>query len=181
MGDVDFDPGSGVKAHRSSPSIFGEPDSPEYCGSTDPFIMKLNSEGDFQWVTTWGGWEGGDSFDSIESVAVDPAGNVYGGGYFTSPAELIDKPDDEDVYTVVSLDSSGRIRWVNNWDTGFRIYGDVYTDSAGYVYVLSSSALGWYDDFPASFAPFITGTITSTESEFLFKLLPDGTFDGSGV
>ena len=53
-------------------------------GSTDIYVLKLNSSGTFQWVYTAGG--GGS--DNGKGIAVDISGNVYTAGYFVENIEL---------------------------------------------------------------------------------------------
>lgn len=51
-----------------------------YGGNADAFLVKFNYGGGLLWATYYGG--GG--FDSARSIAVDPSGNVYLGGYTAS-------------------------------------------------------------------------------------------------
>jgi hypothetical protein len=62
-GTVDFDPGAGV-ANRTS------------AGGSDAFVVKLDTNGNFQWAVTAGGT--GD--DSAGAIAVDGLGDLYVAG-----------------------------------------------------------------------------------------------------
>jgi hypothetical protein len=75
-GTADFDAGPGVHEETSS-------------GSSDVFILKLNSAGEFVWVKTAGGsdWEYG------YSVADDYESNIYVAGYYKSPLISFDSEE----------------------------------------------------------------------------------------
>ncbi len=64
-GTADFDPGPGIYNLTSA-------------GDADIFISKLDASGNFLWAKQ----VGGPSVEMSESVATDPAGNVYVTGYF---------------------------------------------------------------------------------------------------
>jgi len=64
-GSVDFDPGVGTDMHASN-------------GSTDVFLSKLTTNGDFQAALTWGG----NGPDKSAGVSVGPAGDVYVAGNY---------------------------------------------------------------------------------------------------
>ncbi len=68
-GTVDFDPGAGVFNLTSA-------------GTSDIFISKLDSSGNFVWAKA----AGGTSWDYGQSIAIDASGNVYVTGYFQSPS-----------------------------------------------------------------------------------------------
>ncbi len=70
-GTVNFDPGPGVDEHTSN-------------GGKDIFLTKFDSNGEFQWVRTWGG----NDFDVGEDVAVDGSGNTYVTGHFTETVDF---------------------------------------------------------------------------------------------
>lgn len=68
---ADFDPGPGVEALTSD-------------GSTDIFILKLDTSGDFVWARKMGGM-GGDVGDAI---GIDVSGNIYITGQFAGTANF---------------------------------------------------------------------------------------------
>jgi len=68
---VDFDPGAGVDNHTTN-------------GSTDSFLTKLDSDGNYEWARTWGG----SSLDMANCVFVDTSDNIYIGGYFYMTADF---------------------------------------------------------------------------------------------
>jgi hypothetical protein len=64
-GTVDFDPGAGTSNLTA-------------VGNTDLFVLKLSGSGDFIWAFSIGGELG----ESIFSIHVDAAFNIYSAGYF---------------------------------------------------------------------------------------------------
>ncbi|MFK7969429.1 MAG: T9SS type A sorting domain-containing protein [Bacteroidia bacterium] len=68
-GTVDFDPGIGTASRTSR-------------GWTDAFLLKLNENGTFQWVVTFGGVNTNNAQDGADAIALDAAGNVYLVGSF---------------------------------------------------------------------------------------------------
>ena len=125
-GTVDFDPGDGTENLTAA-------------GSSEVFISKLNSSGNFVWAKRLGG-----SFSDVgNSIAVDSSGNVYTAGTFTSTADFdpgdgtenLTSEGNSDVF-VSKLDSSGNYVWAKrfggtDYDEGFSITldgsGNVYT------------------------------------------------------
>lgn len=70
-GTVDFDPGAGTFSLSSN-------------GSTDIFVSKLDSGGNFEWAVS----AGASGLDQGKSIAVDDDGNVYVTGYFTNTVDF---------------------------------------------------------------------------------------------
>ncbi len=70
-GTADFDPGGG-DPHTSND------------GSSDVFLSKFDSSGDFLWASTWGGPETDYGWD----IATDGSGNVYVSGSFRSTVDF---------------------------------------------------------------------------------------------
>jgi hypothetical protein len=70
-GTADFDPGSSVFSRTSA-------------GEEDVFVMKLNSNGGFEWAATMGG----SGLDRGQAVAVDGSGNVYVAGLFKGHSDF---------------------------------------------------------------------------------------------
>lgn len=68
-GTVDFDPGIGTASRTSR-------------GFTDAFLLKLDENGAYEWVITFGGVNTTNAEDGADGVAVDAAGNVYIVGSF---------------------------------------------------------------------------------------------------
>ncbi|MBL0073077.1 MAG: SBBP repeat-containing protein [Bacteroidetes bacterium] len=74
LGQIDFDPGSGIYNLSSDISDTGG----------DVFITKSNSSGSLIWAKQLGGI----SYDYATSIAVDAAGNVYTAGSFEGTADF---------------------------------------------------------------------------------------------
>lgn len=102
VGRVDFDPTVGTKYATSK------------LGTMDAFVWKLDGDGNFIWVKTFGG----NDVDYPRSIVVDKDENVYVGGYFKDKTDLDPSTDTffikSDSLTdafIMSLDSSGKFRW----------------------------------------------------------------------
>lgn len=105
-------------------------------GSTDAFMLKLDSSGNVVWARNFGGavanarsWE----------VTADSSGNLYTTGYFntanmTTPAVSL-AGGSLDAY-LIKLDSSGTPIWARSYGgTGASVIpGGLAVDSSGYVY-----------------------------------------------
>ena len=96
---ADFDPGPGVFELRSS-------------GNGAAFISKLSTNGNFIWAKAITG----DSIVRGLAISVDPAGDIYAGGYFKGTADfdqsagghLLTSVDDDDAY-IAKFSSSGQL------------------------------------------------------------------------
>jgi hypothetical protein len=88
-GTVDFDPSSGV--HNTSAQGNG----------VDSYIQKLNANGEFMWVETWGS---GFSFDELNGVKVSQMGDVYGLGVFGASMDLDATADTNYLYSNGNMD-----------------------------------------------------------------------------
>ena len=75
-------------------------------GSDDIFVLKLNSSGTFQWVSTFGGT----SIDGGEDITVDSSGNSYITGWFRETVDFgggnVTSAGVADIF-VLKLNSSG--------------------------------------------------------------------------
>ncbi len=74
-GTVDFNPGTAVASRTSA-------------GSSDIFVLKLTSAGNFAWSETFGGTGGDTGF----GIAVDPSGAVHVAGYFSGTVDFDPDP-----------------------------------------------------------------------------------------
>lgn len=82
-------------------------------GNSDAFIMKLNSNGELQWSTYYGG----DSVDVATGISIDSKERVFVSGYTLSKNLLVSPSafqkslkGDSDGF-VLNIDSSGTLRW----------------------------------------------------------------------
>jgi hypothetical protein len=126
---MDFDPGDGVEEHTSN-------------GQFDAFLCKLNSDGEFLWVCTWGGPDS----EGADGILVDNLGNIFVLGNYQGTVDF--DPNNggweqtsnggEDIF-LSKFDNDGNFQWVRTWggsndDAAYTIKandsGDIYV--AGY-------------------------------------------------
>jgi len=158
----------------------------EHSGYGDAHIVKLNSNGEYQWHTFYGS----DHWDYGNAIAVDVSGNVYvtgesnyswngpGGEYPRHPGNTTSLWAD---FFVLKLASNGEYQW----HTFYGYIGDdssagIATDSGGHVYVIGASEGQWYE------APTPLHGYFEDAGSFVLKLTGDGmygwhTFYGSGA
>lgn len=172
IGAVDFDPGAGV-FQLSSSSL----------NDTDAFILKLDTDGNFQWAKQIASNETEYGY----GIAVDEVGNCYATGYFSQTVDL-DPGEGTDLVTVeggtndfyvVKLDSDGDYVW------GYGIGGSGQDRS--YAIELDGDDLlicghfGRSADFdPTEGVDFLTtGTPSVALNGFLMKMTTDGDYVGA--
>jgi peptidoglycan hydrolase-like protein with peptidoglycan-binding domain len=138
-------------------------------GSTDIFVLKLNSSGTFQWVNTYGGT----SFDFGRGIAVDSSGNIYITGYFYETVDFgggnLTSAGGADIF-VLKLNSSATFQWVSTFgSTSIDVGEDITVDSSGNSYIT-----GYFEGT----VDFGGGNVTSAGSAdiFVLKLNSSGTF-----
>ena len=130
QGTVDFDPGT------------GEYDLTSVGNSSDIFILKLDSDGNFLWAKQMGGNEE----DVPRSITIDANSNVYSTGYFQGIGDF--DPGTE-VYNLTSagakdifiqrLDSEGIFEWaVQIGGNGDDIAWSITIDSNDHIYASGS-------------------------------------------
>ena len=161
---VDFDPGDGTSNLVSA-------------GSSDVFVSKLDSSGNFVWAKRFGGTLS----DVANDLAIDGSGNVHTTGYFNGTVDF--DPGDgtsnlvsagtTDVF-VSKLDSSGNFVWAKRFGgtSSDEAYG-IDLDSSGNVYTTGFFYL------TADFDPGSgTSNLTSVGSDdgFVSKLTSSGDF-----
>ena len=131
-GAVDFDPGPGEDIHTSKDinSVY----------SSDAYLSKFDSNGNFVWAKTWGGGEGIASY----ALAIDSSGYIYTAGDFTGSNDFDPGPgteiNDSDPYTndvyLSKFDLNGNFLWVRVWGGSSDDYcRSVAIDGSGSVYV----------------------------------------------
>ena len=114
-------------------------------GTTDLTIVKLNSNGAYQWHTFYGSADD----DECNSIAADSNANVYVTGYSTSTwdvdttAPLHGHSGGEDI-TVLKLDKDGVYQWHTFYGSAAQDEGNgIALDTSGNVYVTGFSADTW--------------------------------------
>ena len=130
-------------------------------GSDDIFVLKLNSSGTFQWVSTFGGT----SIDIGEDITVDSSGNSYITGWFRETVNFgggnVTSAGGGDIL-VLKLNSSGTFQWVNTYGgTSGDVGEGITVDSSGNSYIT-----GWFRET----VDFGGGNVTSAGGSDIFVL-----------
>jgi hypothetical protein len=161
---VDFDPGVGIF------NLSG-------ASSTDIYISKLDSAGNFLWAKRLGDI----GTDCGYALTTDASGNIYTTGFFQNTVDFDPGPSVnsltsygvDDIF-VSKLDPSGNFLWANQLGgTGYDNATTVATDAAGNILLA-----GWFQD-TADFDPgpgnysFIA---TATTDGYICKLDANGNF-----
>lgn len=146
----DFDPGSGI--YNVAPAS----------GYTDMFVLKLNNQGDFQFVKTFGNI----SEDYAKAVTTDSQNNIYFTGHFTGTVDFDASTNITNLSSgpkgavfVYKMNDSGDLIWakpfVNQGSTADALGGthdegtSIQVDSQGDVHV-SGEFYGTVDFNPAT-------------------------------
>jgi hypothetical protein len=160
---ADFDPGPDTSNLTS-------------LGSTDIFITKLDSAGNFIWAKSMGG--GGIQY--INCIAVDALGNVHTIGGFTGTIDLdpgggsadFTSEGIEDFY-ISKMDESGNYLWGGSFGGMYDDFGtSIAVDNNGNVYTTGMCAMG--ADFDPG--PEINFVSNSGYDVFILKLSAEGDF-----
>lgn len=112
-------------------------------GMWDAYVLKLNPEGDLQWLRSFGG----PLNDIGHGLAVNASGQVYLAGWFAdsikfSPTDTITSAGGSDIY-ISAWDAGGNFRWAKSAGTPGVEYGyKVACDNAGNAYVTGSAGAG---------------------------------------
>lgn len=164
-GTVDFDPGPGTFTLSSNANY-------------DAFILKLNPAGDFVWA---GGFGGGTSSNSGQSLVLDQAGNVYVTGYFLGTADFdpgagtfnLVSAGSNDAF-ISKFDVSGNLVWAKSiGGTGSDRGLAIALDAVGNVYTAGHfESTVDFDPGPATYT-LITASLTDV---FISKLDASGNF-----
>ncbi len=163
-GTADFDPGPGVEEHTSE-------------STSDSYLLKLNSAGNFMWVDVWGG----PSFDSANDLALDSTGNIYVSHQFRALSDFDPGPGVDEHTSGGSYDAAltkfgpdGSYIWGKSWGAADADLSNVIClDKSGDVYVA-----GWFEgtvDFDPG-VPVAEHTSNDAEDIFLSKFDSDGVF-----
>jgi hypothetical protein len=172
-GTVDFDPGPAT-ANLTSESGLG--------ASTDIFVQKLDSDGNFVWANAMGG----DGDDAGIGIAVDTPGNVFTTGRFSESGDFnpgaathtLTSSGGNDIF-VEKLDSDGNFLWADATG-GTSDEGGVAidVDSFGDVYV-TGEFQGTVDFDPGLGSENLTSA--GINDIFITKLKSDGDFAWAGA
>jgi peptidoglycan hydrolase-like protein with peptidoglycan-binding domain len=139
QGTVDFDPGVGIANLTSA-------------GSTDMFISKLDSDGNYVWAKRVGGTGG----DGPGFMVLDSSNNIYITGYFQGTVDFDpgvgEASLDQDIggnSFILKLDSDGYYLWVKNiGGNGSAVYTtSAISDSSNNIYISGYFEFGSIADF----------------------------------
>jgi hypothetical protein len=164
-GIADFDPGTGIQNQGT-------------LNSNSLFISKLNKDGDYVWAKNVTGSGAG------LAIAVDPLGNVYTTGYFTSPIDFdpgtgtvtLDPGVTQDVF-FLKLDVNGDYVWakqISSTSTDLFPSG-IAVDAFGAIYVT-----GWFEgtvDYDPSATATQDLTAAGNEDVYILKLDASGKYE----
>jgi len=164
-GDVDFDPGPDEDRHGSGSDW-----------SSDAFLCKFDSLGNYYWARTWGSQGANDVGNAVSS---DGWGNAYVAGYFKGTCDF-DPGDETDERTsfgemdgfLSKFDPSGEFEWARTLgNQSFDVCGDVACDTSGNSYTAGYFTLVVdFDPGPAVDDRWSNGF----SDAFLWKIAPDG-------
>jgi hypothetical protein len=119
-----------------------------HSGSADIYILKLNSDGIYQWHTFYGSASG--DGDNSSSITTDSDDNIYitgfSGATWTGPSgELPLHPHGSwDDISIIKLNSDGIYQWHTFYGAGGMDYGlGITTDSYDNIYVTGEGGATW--------------------------------------
>ena len=130
-------------------------------GSDDMFVVKLDSDGSFQWVYT----AGGTGFDELSAIAIDSSDNVLTTGYFSNTVNFGggDVTSTDGVSALVlKLDSTGSFDWVQTYSG--------QTSQEGFGIAADSSNNILTTGYFSNTVDFGDGDVTSTGEEDIYIL-----------
>lgn len=157
--NVDFDPGTGV--HNLS-----------LIGSSDEFILKLDTSGKFEWVKSMKGT----TFSAIEEITLDKNANIYSTGRFQ---DSVDFDPGTGIYMqfggdfnafITKLDSSGNFKWARNIGGSSTDVGNALSiDAAGNLFI-TGTFYGLVDFDPAHGVNNLQSSGGGHDDAFILKL-----------
>lgn len=160
----DFDPGAGTVNQTSA-------------GVNDAFVLKLNSNGDYQWVKT----VGAGSYEYVTSLDVDASNNIISTGYFSSTVDFdpgtgtanLSASGGQGVF-VWKLDASGNYDWAKSFSNSLNNQGSTIKLSSSDEIFVSGKFAGTIDFDPGA------GTANLTSSggtdNFFLQLTASGDY-----
>ena len=169
-GTGDFDPGTGVFNMTSSNNG----------AQTDGYLLKLDSQGNFQWAKQFGSASipGNNGYVNPQILRIDPSGQAYVFGYFQGsidfdpgPGSNILTPTNWSSFFALKLTNTGDLTWAFNIETGnYDLIRDVSLDPLNNIYVAGGFALNLeLDPGPGSF----TLTTGGNNAVFAYKWTQD--------
>jgi len=146
-------------------------------GNTDVFVLKLDTDGNFVWAKSMGGF----SNDSGNSIVVDELGYVFTTGYFNGSVDFdpgigvttLTSNGYEDVF-VQKLDTDGNFVWAKSFGgLGYDFSNSIAVDTSGNVY--STGTFQNSVDFNSGLGQY-TLTSSGYQNGFIHKLDSNGDF-----
>jgi gliding motility-associated-like protein len=164
--DVDFDPGGDDNI------------VPNNSDATDGYVLKLDTDGNFVWVSVFGGVE----YDAVNGVSTDASSNVFLTGYFAGEADL-DPTGDDHLITAAAVDaffvklgSDGSFAWAKTVGNGDYANGIGATVDFTGTPIFTGHYYQSLDVDPGTGTETVTGVGTGNDI-FMLKLNPaDGSF-----
>lgn len=167
-GTCDFDPGTATYTMTSS-------------GTTDIYVLKLDTQGNFVWANK----VGGTTNDGSRSIKLDVSGNIYTTGYFSGIVDFDPGPatytlqsaGSNDIY-INKLDNNGNLIWAHSFG-GAASDGPnaMALDIIGNIYI--TGGFGATMDLDPGPSTFTLATTGSTDI-FVLKLDNAGNFVWAG-
>ncbi|MEA3443164.1 MAG: hypothetical protein U9R19_00405, partial [Bacteroidota bacterium] len=164
---VDFNPGPGVYNITSNSS------------STDVFLLKLNSSGNFVWAKSFGG----NGLDIGQSIAINSSGDIFGAGTFENTVDFnpgsgtynLTSNGDYDIF-IFKLNSSGNFQWAGGiGGSGIDMCNSIDLDNSSNVY-----ATGYYygivDFNPGSATNNLSVSAGACHDIYILKLNSSGNY-----
>ncbi|WP_445717759.1 SBBP repeat-containing protein [Flavobacterium sp.] len=158
-GEVDFDPGTGISTLNANIGAY--------------FILKLNADGEFQWVKQLG-------VNEAIAIAADNTGNIYTVGAFTGTvdfdpsATVVNGTSNglQDIF-IHKLNTNGDFVWVKNiGGVEMEIAETVVADNDGDIYTT-----GFFNNGTVDFDPGAgVFNLTAVNRRFVLKLDANGNF-----
>jgi len=133
-GTVDFDPGDDIDEYTAA------------ADSSDAFLTRYDSQGNYQWTKVWGG--GGT--DGVSDIAIDARGDIIVVGQWEAGIDFDPDPDEQWLDMTVGdpegfiskFNVTGDFLWAQKiWGHGYEIANGVDTDLSSNIYVT-----GVYED-----------------------------------
>lgn len=88
--------------------------------SHDIIVISIDTAGNERWVYTY---NGGNQYDEAYSIACDADGNIYVAGH--------SRDYNSDDFVVISLDTTGNMRWIYRYEAGNNVVGIAYSVIVG--------------------------------------------------
>lgn len=126
---VDFDPGAGTSSLTAT-------------GTADIYVQKMDANGNFLWVQSFGG----SAVDEISAIATDAAGKVFSTGSYQGTADFdpgagtsnLNANGSSDVF-VQAMDANGDFLWAKSFGGNADDFGHALAvDATGNVYTAGS-------------------------------------------